>query len=549
MHRNLSGIAAVHHDIVVVGGGVHGACAAWEATRAGLRVALIEAADFGHATTSNSLRTFHGGIRYLQQLDFRRMRESIRERREWLRLAPNLVEPMRFVLPTEGHGMRGREVMRAALAANDLVSIDRNRGLRPDLRLPRGEIWSEAQAREVFSGTTVGQINGAAAWHDAICLNTERLLISILSAAAAAGAWIANYARAIDLMRDCGELRGVVVHDELTGREHEIRASVVINAAGPWVDEWLPASGSAPKPSLFSASKAFNLITRPLPFADALGLSCPTADGTARNTYFLIPWNGRTLVGTRHVRCDPSTRHCAVTPADVQAFLNELNPVLGRHRLAASDIMGVYSGLLPEREDHVGNDVALLKTARVIDHGGKDGWPGLYSVVGIKWTTARAVAERAVRMASKHVHKRKIRAPQRKLIPADVPAVQDLIAKEPTLAERIAPDLPVTRAHVVHAVRDEMAFHLWDVIRRRTPLYLSRDLDDRAIRVCAQLMATELRWPGTETVRQIEDCNAELQAFRLLPERKARQPIPLRAKPTTFAPGPSSTSSWSRDAS
>ncbi len=537
MHRDLAAIAAVHHDIIVVGGGIVGACAAWEATRAGMRVALIEAADFGHATSGNSLRTFHGGIRYLQQLDFRRMRESIRERREWLHMAPNLVEPMRFVLPTEGHGMRGPEVLRAALIANDLVSLDRNRGLRPDLRLPRGELWSEAQARETFSGTTVAKINGAAAWYDAICLNTERLLISILHAASAAGAWIANYARAVDLLRDCGELRGVTVRDELTGHEHEIRASVVINAAGPWVDEWLPSTGAAARSPLFAASKAFNLVTRPLPFADAIGLSCPTADGSARNTYFVIPWNGRSLIGTRHIRCDHSTRDDSVTPAEAQAFLNDLNPVLGRHRLGPSDILGVYSGLLPEREDHVGNEVGLLKTARVIDHGPRDNLPGLYSVISIKWTTSRALAARAVRMAGKHVHKRKVRAGKRRLVVADVPAVQDLIAKAPALGERVVPDLTVTCAHVVHAVRDEMAFTLWDVIRRRTPLYLSRALEDHAIRVCADLMADELGWTPAETARQIEDTTNELHAFRLLPERKSRSSTPFRPKLVSFGPG------------
>jgi glycerol-3-phosphate dehydrogenase len=198
--------------------------------------------------------------------------------------------------------------------------------------------------------------------------------------------------------------------------------------------------------------------------------------------------------------------------------------------------------------------VALLKTARVIDHGSKDGWHGLYSVVGIKWTTARAVAERAVRMASKHVHKRNNRAPKRKLMTAEVPAVQDLVAKDASLGELIVPDLPVTRAHVIHSVRDEMAFRLWDVIRRRTPLYLSRALDDTAIRVCANLMAKELEWPGTEIVRQIEDTLAELRAFRLLPERKLHQPIPLRAKPSSFVPGPApgppnGAGSWNLDAS
>src|SRR6478609_8886632 len=114
MRRDLASLSGVSHDVIVVGGGIHGACAAWEAARRGLRVALVEASDFGNATTSNSLRTFHGGLRYLQQLDFTRMRESIRERREWLRVAREIVKPMRFVLPTSGYGMRGPAALFAA---------------------------------------------------------------------------------------------------------------------------------------------------------------------------------------------------------------------------------------------------------------------------------------------------------------------------------------------------------------------------------------------------------------------------------------------------
>jgi glycerol-3-phosphate dehydrogenase len=114
MWRDPTRMATELHDVIVVGGGIHGACAAWEAARRGLKVALIEAGDFGQETSSNSLRTLHGGLRHLQRMDFARMRESIRARREWLRLAPHLTRPMRFLLPTSGHGVRGPGVMRAA---------------------------------------------------------------------------------------------------------------------------------------------------------------------------------------------------------------------------------------------------------------------------------------------------------------------------------------------------------------------------------------------------------------------------------------------------
>jgi len=519
-------MANVEHDVVVIGGGVHGVCAAWEAARRGLRVALVEAADFGHATSSNSLRTFHGGIRYLQQLDFQRMRESIRERREWLRLAPHLVHPMRFVLPTVGHGMRGPEVLGAALVANDLVGADRNRGVRPDRALPRGQLWSASRARQALDGIDVEGLNGAATWYDAVCTNTERLLISIVATAAAAGAHVANYARAVALKRRAGAVCGVRIRDELSGTTYDLHARAIINAAGPWVDEALALGTSHAHPRIFGASKAFNLLTRALPFRDAIGLSCDRRDVADKltSTYFIIPWNGHSLVGTRHLRCDPAARTCPIGPAEVQAFLADLNGVLGRYRLTTADVQGVFCGLLPEHEENPSSEVALVKTARVIDHGVDDGVSGFYSVVGIKWTTARAVAERAVVMAGTYLGERAAPPAAPRTLETcgpGVAAIEELIARDAALAAPIVPDLPAVKAQVVYATRYEMARHLWDVVRRRVPLYLSPAIDEPVLATCASLMQRELNWTQAETSQQIAEAASELQAFRSFGSREA----------------------------
>jgi glycerol-3-phosphate dehydrogenase len=511
MHRDLKRMAAMEYDVVVVGGGIHGACAAWEAIRRGLRVALVEAEDFGHATTSNSLRTFHGGLRYLQQLDFKRMRESIRERREWLRIARDIVKPMRFVLPTIGYGMRGPAVLRAALFVNDVASLDRNDGVWADRHLPRGELWRARRARQIFAGTAIAGINGAAAWYDAICLNTERLQIAMLAAAVAAGGEIANYTRALEIRRNSTGTSGVRVRDETSGREYLLRTRSIINAAGPWVDAWLVPSRLTTGPRHYAASKAFNLLTRPLPFVEAIALPCSS-------TYFAIPWNGRTLIGTRHVRCPHDSTIAEVTAEEVEAFRYEINTVLGKHRIRRTDVLGIFSGLLPERESNTRKDVALLKSARVIDHGAGDGMPGLYSIVGIKWTTARAVAERAVRMACKRLcvsaEPRADRPLKMEVRGLDAPAIIQLIEREPALGERVVPDIPIAKAQIVHAARSEMALCLWDVVRRRVPLYLSDMIDSRVLEVCAGLMARELGWSDAQVATQIEHTLQQLHIFR-----------------------------------
>ena len=541
MLRNIARLTSSSYDLVVVGGGIYGACAAWEGALRGLRVALVEAGDFGSATSRNSLRTLHGGLRHLQRLDLKRMRESIRERREWLRLAPHLTRPLRFILPTHGQGLRGPLVMRTALWLNDIVSADRNRGVRPDRRLARGAVLSEAAAREALPGIELPGCNGAAAWHDAVCLDTERLLLSVVSAAAAAGAHVVNYVRATGLLAHHGRIRGIRARDELSGREMELRARFVINAAGPWVEDWLPAGAGRPKAPMFRASRAFNLLTRPLPFSDGIGLTV-RAHGRIDTTYFILPWNGHSLIGTRHLRCDPSTRSSGVMREEVLAFVSDLNTVLGQHRLTGADVHGVFSGLLPEEEDHSGTEVALERDPQVIDHE-PAGLRGLQSIVGVKWTIAPAVAAHAVSKVCRQLGVGDLltRRP-RKLAPKassffagteDVPAldralvahleqcygaahrhVLALIAADPALATKIVADLPVVLAQVAYAARAEMAVRLTDVVLRRIPLYLSRTLDRPALIACGATLARELRWSTKETGAQVDEAARELAAFR-----------------------------------
>jgi glycerol-3-phosphate dehydrogenase len=444
--------------------------------------------------------------------------------------------------------MRGPEVMRTALWVNDLVSVDRNRGVKQDHQLPRGAVWSKARTQQSLDGLSVGDSNGAATWYDAICLNTERLQLAVVAAAVATGAQAANYVRAVRLSVDGSDVCGVQVRDELGEREFQLRAPVVINAAGPWVDEWLGPTSRPRGAPLFHASKAFNLLTRPLPFKDAVGLAIPTRSGP--QTYFIIPWNGRSLVGTRHLRCEPTARTAAVTAEDVHLFLNELNGALGKHRIAASDVCGVFSGQLPEEASNRAAGVSLQKAPNVVEHAA-DGIRGLISLVGVKWTTARAVGERAARMACKRLGWPADTPVRRMLTHAasdtDEPRCQDvpqlntevaahleesygssrdallaLMTMDATLATRAVPDLPVMMAEIVHAARTEMAVRLSDVIRRRTPLYMSETLDRAALQACAVLLARELHWSQREIGLQVDEVEAEIAAFRGPLQRAAR---------------------------
>jgi glycerol-3-phosphate dehydrogenase len=498
MRRDVTPFATEIYDVIVVGGGIHGACAAWEAARRGLKVVLVEAGDFNAATSANSLRTLHGGLRHLQRLDFQQMRLSIRQRREWLRLAPELTRPLRFVLPLSGRGAMRPRVVRAALWVNDLFSADRNEAVRQDHHLPGGSMLTRNEFAQLFPGLSVTDFDVAAAWYDGICLDTERLQLAVIAAAVACGAQVANYVRALWPLRDGVKICGARVSDELTGIGMDLRAPVVINAAGPAIEAWLPRAQSP----LFKASKAFNLLVRRLPFHAALGLRMGSG------TYFVIPWNDYSIVGTRHLHGDRPE----VSRAEVFEFLAQLNPLLG---LTIDDVCGVFSGLLPA--EAAGRDVALERAPRIVDHT-RQGLHGLYSIVGVKWTTALSVGEAAASRACQQLGRSKRPVRERAL------EISGAVAATGGDAARVVPDLPVVFGQIAHAVREEMAVHLWDVVRRRTPLYLSRSLDHSALAACASVMARELRWSPRTTAAEIDTTEAELAAFKG-PLRVASRPV------------------------
>jgi glycerol-3-phosphate dehydrogenase len=184
MIRDLRTLSCDQFDLAVIGGGIYGACAAWDAAVRGLKVALLEQGDFGAATSANSLKTLHGGLRYLQNLDLLRMRQSIRERSRIMRIAPHLVRLLPCVMPTSGHLMRGRELMSVALLLNDIISHDRNHLIDPSNRIPRGRLLSKAELlQKIPFLKEMGRYNGGALWYDAQMLNSERVTLSFVQSA------------------------------------------------------------------------------------------------------------------------------------------------------------------------------------------------------------------------------------------------------------------------------------------------------------------------------------------------------------------------------
>ena len=302
MKRNPKNLTDREFDLLVVGGGIHGAAITWEATRRGLKTALIEKGDFGQATSANSLKIIHGGLRYLQQADLKRTRQSIKARRRFMEFAPHLVHPQPFLIPLFGHGLKGREIMALGLALNDLVSWDRNQGLQEDNFLPRGRVIPREACLSLLPGITKEGLTGGAVWYDGLVQHTERLTLEFILSASDLGATAANYIQATSLLLDQETVNGVKAIEVFSQTEFPIRAGMVVNASGPWL-EVLFQPRPHPSQAPLHWAKGINLvINKPLFTTFGVGLEGPRERGLGKplpkkgsRFFFFVPWQGQVM--------------------------------------------------------------------------------------------------------------------------------------------------------------------------------------------------------------------------------------------------------------
>lgn len=538
MKRDLGVLTERQHDIVIIGGGIFGACIAWDAALRGLDVALVEKEDFGHATSANSFKMVHGGIRYIQHGDIPRMRESSRERRALLRIAPHLVEPLPIVIPTYGHGMKGKEVLAAGMWLYDLFTLDRNRGIRdPDRKIPAGRTLSRERTLELFPSLPAARLTGAALFHDAQMYNPTRLTLAFLKGAATEGATLANYVEVTELERDGEAVVGVRARDRLSDAPIAIRARVVVNAAGPWAPGLVPGA-SAPAPT-FSRDACF-VVPRRLTGRSALAVLGRTHDPDAllsrkARHLFLVPWRDSTLVGVWHVVHDGPPDAFEVRREELRAFVDEINEAYPAAELTVDEVAVANAGLVLFGEHQTSSEhLSYGKRSLILDHGESDGIEGLVTVIGVRYTTARGVAVKAVDRVERRIRGRSTRSrTETTTLPGG--DIEEVSAFTERAAVRLAgalDDQTVTRlarsygselnhvlghdeslrrlgdsrylrAELLHAVHDEMACTLSDVVFRRTDLGTAAAPARETLEAAARTMASVLGWSDARRDREI----------------------------------------------
>ena len=360
-------------DLLVLGGGITGAGVALDAALRGLRVALIDKGDFASGTSSVSSKLAHGGLRYLEHGDFPLVYEALHERHLLLRNAPHLVRPLRFVLPFYKGGRVPPWKWRLGLTLYDVLAgsgnIHRSRGL------DRGRLLRE------FPGLRGDNLVGGAAYHDAQ-MDDARVCLEVVKTAVAHGARVANYVEAVAFERREGIIRGVRAVDRVGGRELAIEARQVLNATGPWVDAVCRLAGDAGEPHL-RPTKGVHLVVPERGLTSAFLLLHPR-DG---RVFFVIPWLGKTLVGTTDTEDVTAPDELTVTPADIDYLLEGHNHHL-RPALSAGDVLGHFVGLRPLLRSRPAEPSSVSREFRLF------GSPsGLLSVAGGKYTTYRHMAE------------------------------------------------------------------------------------------------------------------------------------------------------------
>ena len=578
-----SKISNVKFDVIVIGAGINGAGIARDAAMRGLKVLLLDKGDIGGGTSSWSTRLIHGGLRYLEHGELGLVRESLRERARLMDIAPHLVRPLRILVPIYKHARRGVWTIRAGMIAYDVLSFGNS--LPGGKSLLSHQMLSVSETLQQAPGLNREGLVGAAVYFDAQVEYAERLVLENALSAVEHGATVITYARVDKIHVEAGEVRGVEfirvqsptsnVQSQPTpgtagilpadrgsssnGERHSATAKIVINAAGPWIDQVLGAS-VPDSPRLIGGTKGSHLIVAP--FAGAPDTAIYVEAETDRRPFFIIPWNGNYLIGTTDIRYDGDLDHVRIETEEIQYLLRETNRVIPKAQLTREQVLYTYSGVRPLPSVNEKDEQSITRKHFIRRHLHLD---NLFSIVGGKLTTYRSLAEEAVDLIFKELGRRiptcttdqvalpgatarppgtagvagspagqpgwggtaredadgerhfaNARAPEAtsnrllRIYGTRSSAVTELITDDPSLGEVFDLETGAIAAEVVFAFKHELAQTLSDCLLRRTMVGLNSTCGLDAVEAAARVAQKYLGWSPSRVNQETDEYRKEI---------------------------------------
>ncbi|MGM0407234.1 MAG: glycerol-3-phosphate dehydrogenase/oxidase, partial [Bacteroidota bacterium] len=390
-----------HYDIIIIGGGITGASVAYEAASRGLKVALFEKGDFGEATSAATSKLIHGGLRYLKNMEFGLVRESLTERRILENIAPNFVYPLPFMVPTYSNLKNNKQILFIGMLLYDFLSFDKAFTWDKSKKLPFHKTIGAKKTKMLEPCIKDKRLTGSSIYYDCQNINPERLTLEILKSALHCGAEAANYAKVESLIKDGDAIKGVNVKDLITNTTHEYTADLTINCTGPWTDIVLNATmDKLASNHHIRRSEGIHIITKKL--CNKHAVTMMTKSG---RHIMLMPWRNHSLIGTTDKEYKGNPDDYKITKESIQELIDEVNENYGIRKLTYSDIQFAYGGLRPLVDNQTEASYESSRKYEITDHA-KEGMDGLITVEGGKYTTSRNLAYHLVKKVAKKLHKK-----------------------------------------------------------------------------------------------------------------------------------------------
>ncbi len=521
------------YDVVVIGGGITGASVAYDAASRGLKVALLEKNDFSGATSAATSKLIHGGLRYLANMEFSLVRESLKERKILEDIAPNFVYPFPMLMTHYKSSLKNSKwFVKAGLTLYDILSYDRGSTWDESKKIPLHKTVSTKKALEMQPCLKEQGLSGASVFYDCMSIFPERLTLAFIKSAMAFGADVANYVKVDGFIIDrSGSVAGVTATDLLNDTRHEVRGNVTINCGGPWADIILGLAKKGEVSETLRRSEGIHIIT-----GKKINEGSVVASMTPKGRhFFLIPWRGHTLIGTTDKEYVGSPDDYRVTKESVMELIDEVNSTFGAGFVRFDEVLHTYGGLRPLVEEQTEGTYESSRKYEIYDNA-SDGLKGLITVEGGKYTTSRNLAEKVVDMVREETEmpmgqaitdRRYLHGCEIRDINAFVDSIKrkypgfeestlvylgrhygteyhkvlELAEQDREYAEVVSTDGEIL-AEVLYAVRHEMARRLSDIVLRRTGIATLGNPGEDIMKKVAAIAARELGWSSERTAEE-----------------------------------------------